>query len=97
MKRITIINHSDTKGGASVVSYRLMKALCNLGVDARMVVLDKQTANPRVDTVGSRAAVRAAFLAEHADIYLRNGFDRSTLFKISTGRFGVYKVGKAVF
>lgn len=89
MKRITIINHSDTKGGASVVSYRLMKALCNLGVDARMVVLDKQTANPRVDTVGSRAAVRAAFLAEHADIYLRNGFDRSTLFKISTGRFGV--------
>ena len=89
MKRITIINHSDTKGGASVVSYRLMKALCNLGVDARMVVLDKQTANPRVDTVGSRAAVRAAFMAEHADIYLRNGFDRSTLFKISTGRFGV--------
>lgn len=71
-----------------MVSYRLMKALCNMGVDARMVVLDKQTANPRVDTVGSALAVRTAFLAEHADIYLRNGFDRSTLFKISTGRFG---------
>ncbi|MGM9852492.1 MAG: glycosyltransferase [Muribaculaceae bacterium] len=89
MKRITLINHSDTKGGASVVSYRLMKALCNLGVDARMVVVDKQTNNPRVDTVGSPMAVRTAFLAEHADIWLHNGFNRDTVFKISTGRFGL--------
>lgn len=88
-KRIVLVNHSDTRGGASVVAYRLMRALCNAGMDARMLVLHKGTADPRVDTVGPHWRARAAFLAECAQIYLHNGRNRSTVFRASTGAFGV--------
>lgn len=89
MKRIVLINHSDTRGGASVVTYRLMNALCALGIDARMVVVHKETDNPRVDTAASAGAARLPFIAEHADIFMRNGFDRQHLFQVSTARYGL--------
>ena len=44
--KIVIINHSDTLGGASVVSYRLMKALRAMGVDASMLVSHKAGNDP---------------------------------------------------
>lgn len=43
MKKVVLINHSDTRGGASVVTYRLMQALSRAGVDARMIVMHKGT------------------------------------------------------
>lgn len=89
MKRIVLINHSDTRGGASVVTYRLMYALCSLGIDARMVVVHKASDNPRVDTAASARSARLPFLAEHADIFMRNGFDRQHLFQVSTARYGL--------
>ena len=36
--KVVIVNKSDSTGGAAVVSYRLMEALCDAGVDARMHV-----------------------------------------------------------
>lgn len=87
--KILLINHSDTKGGASVVSYRLMTALCNEGADARMLVVSKNTDSLRVAEAAGRRRSRLPFLAEHADIFLRNGRNRDTLFRISTGKYGL--------
>lgn len=89
MKQIVLINHSDTRGGAAVVTYRLMEALCRCGVDARMVVMHKYSSNPRVDSVGDSLRARGTFLAEHAEIFARNGFNRDDVFKISTARWGL--------
>ena len=37
--KIVLINHSDSAGGAAVVSLRLVQALAEQGVDARMLVM----------------------------------------------------------
>jgi glycosyltransferase involved in cell wall biosynthesis len=89
MKKIVLINHSDTLGGASVVTFRLMNALCAAGVDARMIVMHKNTESLRVDGVGSSLRAKASFLAEHAEIFARNGFKRENVFKISTAKYGM--------
>lgn len=87
--KIVIINHSDTLGGASVVSFRLMEALRQVGADARMLVGHKNSSSPFVEEVGHRLLYKAAFLGEHAEIFLSNGMSRSRLFQVSTARFGL--------
>lgn len=51
--KVTIINKSDATGGAAIVSYRLMEALTEAGVDARMVVADRQRPLPRISLAAS--------------------------------------------
>lgn len=46
--RILIVNTSERNGGAAVAAARLVAALNNSGVQARMLVRDKQTTNPVV-------------------------------------------------
>lgn len=87
--KILLVNHSDTRGGASVVTHRLMDALCAAGVDARMLVAYKSGTSLRVAEAAGRRRTRVPFLAEHVDIYMRNGLNRDTLFRISTGRYGL--------
>ena len=83
--KICLVNHSDSKGGASVVTMRLLEALRQAGHDARLVVVDKTTDNPYVDVVkGSRRT----FYAEHLRIFLGNGFNRQDLFKVSIATAG---------
>ena len=89
MKKVVLINHSDTRGGASVVTYRLMQALSRAGVDARMIVMHKGTDSLRVAQAASPNRTRLSFLAECAQIYLNNGFNRRDLFKVSTASFGL--------
>ena len=86
---ILLINHSDTRGGASVVSMRLMHALCRNGVDARMLVVHKDTDDLRVDVCAGKSAVRTAFIAEEARLYAADGFSRRNIFRLSTGLYGV--------
>lgn len=87
--KVTIINHSDSKGGASVASMRLMRALRASGVDASMLVADKSTHDPYVHLAPRKMLKKAAFLAEHLDIYLHNGFSRRRLFQASLANFGL--------
>jgi glycosyltransferase involved in cell wall biosynthesis len=89
MLRFVLINHSDSRGGASVVTYRLMNALSAAGVDARMIVMHKDTDNLRVDQAGPKWLKKATFLAEHAEIFARNGLNRDNVFKISTAKYGL--------
>ncbi|MDE7124966.1 MAG: glycosyltransferase [Muribaculaceae bacterium] len=87
--KVTLVNHSDTLGGASVVTYRLMEALRQHGVDARMIVVRKATADTGVALAGQMLTRKACFIAEHARIFAATGFSRENLFKISIATDGL--------
>ena len=87
--KVVIINHSDMQGGAAIVSLRLAHALQEKGVDARMLVIDKQSDEALVGVMGGKWLNKWNFLAERLGVFLRNGMRRDTLFKIDTGSHGV--------
>lgn len=87
--KVVIINKSDSTGGAAVVSRRLMDTLRSEGVDARMLVVEKLTDSPYVEPVASSWCIKKCFLSERLKIFLNNGFNRKTLFKIDTASDGL--------
>ncbi len=87
--KVVLINHSDSKGGASVVSYRLVKALRSLGVEASMLVVHKATDDDWVVCAAPRWRARLPFYAETAKIYVANGFRRDGIFSLSIGGDGL--------
>ena len=92
MKKILIINKSDSTGGAAVVSRRLMEALRAEGADARMLVVEKLTDSPFVEVAAPPEKEMIPFLAERLKISLQTDsagrrFSKST--RLPTGfRFG---------
>ncbi len=86
---VVLLNHSDTLGGASVVTMRLMNALVRLGADARMLVMNASRPGMRVEQLQPAWRKKAAFLAEAAHIYIGNGLSRENLFKVSIARYGM--------
>jgi len=86
--RVLLVNTSERIGGAAIAASRLLRALNRCGVEAEMLVRDKQTDNPRVITIADSPVQRLRFAADRAYIYLRNGLTRQNLFAIDTGRFG---------
>lgn len=86
--KIAIINKSDLNGGAAVVSYRLMKALHEHGIDAKMLVVEKLGNDENVECYANTIKDRYAFYAERLQIFLQNGFSRENLFKVDTADFG---------
>ncbi|MDE6297582.1 MAG: glycosyltransferase, partial [Muribaculaceae bacterium] len=87
--KIAIINKSDSTGGAAVVSFRLMEALRRAGEDARMVVVEKLSDSPFVIQAASKRSAMVPFLEERLKIFIANGFNRDTLFKIDTASDGL--------
>lgn len=87
--KVTLLSHSDTIGGASIVTYRLMKALQKQGVDARMLVFTKTLQEDDIEVFGTRFKRGLTFLAERARIAVANGFDRKNLFKVSVANTGL--------
>ena len=67
--KVVIINKSDSTGGAAVVSRRLMEALREEGVDARMLVVEKLTDSPYVEVAASKRDIKRPFLAERLKIF----------------------------
>lgn len=87
--KITLINHSDTQGGSSVVAFRLMEAMRRLGVDARMLVGRKNSDSPYVEQAASPWKVRLPFYKEHLRIFTHNGFSKEQLFQVSIASDGL--------
>lgn len=87
--RVVLINHSDSLGGASVVTYRLLKALQAEGVEASMLVTHKSGNDPTVVEAAPQWRAKIPFYAEAARIFTHNGFDRADLFKVSLGSDGL--------
>lgn len=94
--KIAIVNKSDSTGGAAVVSYRLMEALRRAGADARMVVAEKLTDSPYVTIGASPIRLKIPFVWERLKIFLANGLNKSTLWKIDTGSAGLDLLSDAV-
>ncbi len=87
--KVVLVNHSDSLGGASVVTFRLMQALRESGIDARMLVSSKSTNCEYVEVAAPYWRTRLPFMAEHLTIFTRNGFSRSDLFKASIASVGL--------
>ena len=87
--KICIINHSDTRGGASVVSRRLMHALRALGHDAYMLVVHKESDDAHVYAAASTTCARIPFLAEHLRLFVACGFSKRNIFRVSIASDGL--------
>ncbi len=87
--KVTFISKSDSKGGAAVVTRRLTDALRSKGVDAEMLVAEKETSLPYVSLIASPAAIKMKFLLERLKIFKNLRFNRKNLFKIDTASDGI--------
>ncbi len=88
--KVTLLCHSDRLGGAAVVTFRLMQALRKAGVDARMLAFVKSSEDENVMEACNRNKRSALFFAERIGIFLRNGFSKKDLFKVSTASSGLH-------
>lgn len=86
---VVLISHSDTVGGAAVVSLRLIHALLGAGVTARMLVVDRRDIDVYAQPAGSMVRNKWNFQAERMGIFMNNGMNRGTLFKIDTCTHGL--------
>ena len=86
--RVLIVNTSENTGGAAVASNRLMAALNNNGVKAKMLVKDKQSA--QITVVGLKHGLRQQwhFLWERWCIFWHLHLHRDHLFEIDLGNEG---------
>lgn len=88
-KKVVLVNHSDTLGGAAIVTFRLMQALRRQGVDAKMVVFTKTSSEENISNLSSRFIRGMAFCMERIKLLMATGFNYDNLFKISSGDFAL--------
>ena len=82
------MNTSEQAGGAAVAANRLMHALNNYGVKAKMLVRDKSTDEITVVGLRGRLRQRWRFLWERLVIFMHLHFDRKRLFELDIANTG---------
>ena len=86
--RVLIVNTSERTGGAAVAANRLMKALNNNGVKAKMLVRDKESDNLTVVGLPKSPLLHWHFLWERFVIFCKLHFSRKNLFAIDIANSG---------
>lgn len=86
--RILIVNTSERTGGAAVAANRLMEALTNNGVKAKMLVRDKETDHLTVAALPQSWRQQWHFLWERLVIWLHLRLRRERLFEIDIANSG---------
>ena len=86
--RVLIVNTSERTGGAAVAANRLMEALNNNGVKAKMMVRDKETDHLTVAGLPSSWRLHWNFLWERFVIWLHLHFRREHLFEVDMANTG---------
>ena len=86
--RVLIVNTSERTGGAAVAANRLMEALNNHGVKARMLVRDKESDSLTVIGLSGKWWQQWCFLWERLVIYLHLHFSRRHLFELDIANAG---------
>ena len=86
--RVLIVNTSERTGGAAVAANRLMMALNNNGVKAKMLVRDKETDSLTVVGLPQSPMLRWNFLWERLVIFCRLHFSKRHLFEIDIANTG---------
>lgn len=86
--RVLIINTTERIGGAAIAANRLMEALKNNGIKAKMLVRNKQT--DQVSVVALKKSWRRIwqFTWERIVIWAANGFKRENLFAVDIANMG---------
>lgn len=87
--RVLIVNTSERTGGAAVAANRLLDALNNNGVKAKMLVRDKESDDITVVGLKRQMYLRFCFLYERLRIFLRLRFSRKHLFHVDIANAGV--------
>ena len=86
--RVLIVNTSERTGGAAVAASRLMEALNNNGVKAKMLVRDKETDHLTVAALPDQKSMQLRFLWERMVIWLRQRLSRKHLFEVDLANCG---------
>ena len=86
--RVLIVNTSDRTGGAAVAANRLMMALNNNGVKAKMLVRDKLSDSLTVVALPKSPLLHWHFLWERFVIFCQLQFSRRHLFEIDLANAG---------
>ncbi len=86
--KVTLLNHSDRLGGASIATFRLLQALNASGIETRMLVMHKSTDDICVAEASTKGSYKRTFLVERLKIFLNNGFSKKNLFKVSIANTG---------
>ena len=86
--RVLIVNTSERAGGAAVAACRLMDALNNNGVKAKMLVRDKESENISVADMGRGMMTQRHFLRERLAVYAHLHFSKKHLFDIDIANAG---------
>ena len=86
--RVLIVNTSERTGGAAVAANRLMKALNNNGVKAKMLVRDKESETLTVAGLPKSPMLHWHFFWERFIIFCRLHFSRKHLFDIDIASTG---------
>ncbi len=86
--RVLIVNTSERAGGAAVAASRLLDALNNNGVKAKMLVRDKESDNISVADMGGGMMTQRHFLRERLAVYTRLHFSKKHLFDIDIANAG---------
>jgi glycosyltransferase involved in cell wall biosynthesis len=94
--KVTLINTSDSGGGAAAAGYRLFKALRTNGVDARLLVQHRSCADEQVravvNTRTDKLRAKVNFFAERLP-FIAYERDPSVRFAFSTANTGVSIAG----
>jgi glycosyltransferase involved in cell wall biosynthesis len=90
--KVLILNTSEHTGGAAVAASRLLSALRKEGIDASMLVRDKETENPNVFSIKtswlSKKKNYFRFVWERFIIFIYNKCSRKNLFQVSIANTG---------
>ena len=86
--RVLIINTSERTGGAAIAANRLMTALKNSGIKAKMLVRDKQTDQVTVVALKKSWRKVAQFVWERIVIWKANHFKQHNLFAVDIANTG---------
>ena len=86
--RVLIINTSDRMGGAAIAAYRLMDALKNNGIKAKMLVRDKRSDQISVVELKKSWWKVWQFIWERIVIWKANRFKKHNLFEVDIANTG---------
>ena len=87
--RVLLVNTHERAGGAAVATRRLLEALNNNGVKAKMLVANKETDNINVVGLPHPWRHRMAFLWERLCIFLHLRFSKKHLFGLDIANSGI--------
>ncbi len=87
-KTVLIVSTSQRIGGAALAANRLLEALNFVGINAKMLVRDRQTQDEKVKQVSSSRFRKKYFLLERLKIFFNLRLSKKHLFEIDIANVG---------